>query len=55
MVKPRQGLTKKRGGAGQGLPEYALILALIGVAAILGLTFLGGEINNILSTVGNAL
>jgi len=37
---------------GQGLAEYALILALIAIVAILALIFLGGEISEILSTVG---
>ena len=40
---------------GQGLAEYALILALIAVLAIVAVTFLGGQINSILSSVGNAL
>ena len=40
---------------GQGLAEYALILALIAVVAIIALLFLGGQINNILSTVGNSI
>ena len=40
---------------GQGLAEYALILALIAVVAIVALLFLGGQINNILSTVGTAI
>ncbi len=44
-----------RGQAGQGLAEYALILALVGVLAVAGLTFLGGAINSMLSTLGNAL
>lgn len=45
-----------RGGeAGQGLAEYALILALIGVLAIAAITFMGSSINNLLSTLGNAL
>ena len=34
---------------GQGLAEYALILALIAVLAIAAVTFLGGAINGILS------
>ena len=41
--------------AGQGLAEYALILGLIAVLAIAALTFLGGSINSMLSTLGNAL
>jgi pilus assembly protein Flp/PilA len=37
---------------GQGLAEYALILALIAIVAILALLFLGGQISSILSTIG---
>ena len=37
---------------GQGLAEYALILALIAIVAIVALLFLGGQISSILSTVG---
>jgi pilus assembly protein Flp/PilA len=40
---------------GQGLAEYALILALIAVVAILALVFLGGKISGILSTIGTNL
>jgi len=37
---------------GQGLAEYALILALIAIVAIIALIFLGGQVSSILSTVG---
>ena len=37
---------------GQGLAEYALILALIAVIAIAALVFLGTQISSILSTIG---
>jgi Flp pilus assembly pilin Flp len=37
---------------GQGLAEYALILALIAIVAILALLFLGSQISTILSRVG---
>jgi pilus assembly protein Flp/PilA len=37
---------------GQGLAEYALILALIAVVAIAALIFLGGQVNSILSYIG---
>jgi len=37
---------------GQGLAEYALILALIAIVAIVALIFLGGNVSKILSTVG---
>ncbi len=40
---------------GQGLAEYALILALIAIVAIVALIFLGGAISTILSTVGNSI
>jgi len=37
---------------GQGLAEYALILALIAIVAIIALIFLGTQVSKILSTVG---
>ena len=40
---------------GQGLAEYALILALIAIIAIAALIFLGTQISSILSTIGNAI
>ncbi len=40
---------------GQGLAEYALILALIAIVAIVALIFLGGQVSQILSTVGNSV
>jgi pilus assembly protein Flp/PilA len=40
---------------GQGLAEYALILALIAIIAIIALIFLGNQVSNILSNVGNSI
>jgi Flp pilus assembly pilin Flp len=40
---------------GQGLAEYALILALIAILAITALLFLSGQIDTILSSIGAAL
>ena len=40
---------------GQGLAEYALILALIAIVAIIALIFLGGQVSKILSTVGQSV
>jgi pilus assembly protein Flp/PilA len=40
---------------GQGLAEYALILAFIAVVAIAALTFLGSDISELLSNVANEL
>ena len=40
---------------GQGLAEYALILALVAIVAIVALIFLGGQISNILNAVGKSV
>lgn len=40
---------------GQGLAEYALILALIAIIAIIALIFLGGAISGILHNVGSSI
>ena len=40
---------------GQGLAEYALILALIAIVAIIALIFLGGQVSTILSKVGTSV
>lgn len=40
---------------GQGLAEYALILALIAIVAIIALIFLGGQVSKILSNVGHSV
>ena len=45
----------RRDEEGQGLAEYALILALIAIVAIIALVFLGGNIQTILSTVGKSV
>ena len=41
--------------AGQGLAEYALILALIAIVAIVALIFLGEQISEILFNVGESI
>ena len=41
--------------AAQGLAEYALILALIAIIAIIALIFLGSQISDRLSTIGNSV
>ena len=48
-------LARMRDEAGQGLAEYALILAFIAVVAVLALTFLGSDISTLLSKVANDL
>ena len=40
---------------GQGLAEYALILALIAIVAIIALIFLGSQVSTTLSTVGASI
>ena len=45
----------RRDEDGQGLAEYALILALIAIVAIVALIFLGGQVSKILSTVGKSV
>jgi pilus assembly protein Flp/PilA len=45
----------RRDDRGQGLAEYALILALIAIVAIIALLFLGGQVSDKLSVVGDAL
>ena len=44
-----------RSGGGQGLAEYALILALIAVVCIVAVIFLGGQVKTIVSTVGKSI
>jgi pilus assembly protein Flp/PilA len=45
----------KRDEEGQGLAEYALILALIAIVAIIALIFLGSQVSKVLSTVGASI
>jgi Flp pilus assembly pilin Flp len=45
----------RTGQAAQGLAEYALILALIAIVAIVSLIFLGAQISGFLSTIGEGL
>jgi Flp pilus assembly pilin Flp len=40
---------------GQGLAEYALILVLIALVAIIALIFLGTQVSTILDTVGKSV
>ncbi len=45
----------QRDEEGQGLAEYALVLALIAIVAIVALIFLGGQVQTIISNVGNSI
>jgi pilus assembly protein Flp/PilA len=57
--QPRRGrttvLTFIREDEGQGLVEYALIIAVIAIAVIVAMIFLRGQIQNIFSNIGNNL
>ena len=58
MSKLVRQLTNHRpvdGERGQGLAEYALILALIAIVAILSLVFLGDTINDLMSLIGASI
>jgi Flp pilus assembly pilin Flp len=45
----------RRGDEGQGLAEYALILTLIAIVAVIALIFLGSQVSTILDTVGHSV
>jgi pilus assembly protein Flp/PilA len=59
--RPDQGregktvLTFIREDDGQGLVEYALIIAVIAIAVIVAMIFLRGQLQNIFSNIGNNL
>ena len=40
---------------GQGLTEYALILVLIALVAIIALIFMGTQVSTILNTIGKSV
>jgi pilus assembly protein Flp/PilA len=45
----------RRDDDGQGLAEYALILALIAIVAIVALIFMGSQVSDKLSVIGSQL
>ena len=47
--------TVRRNDDGQGLAEYALILALIAIVAIVALLFMGNQVSNKLSVIGSTI
>jgi pilus assembly protein Flp/PilA len=55
MLDPIRELVRRAEDEGQGLAEYALILALIAIVAIVALIFLGTQISGIISEVGNSV
>jgi len=44
-----------RNEEGQGMVEYALILAVISIAIILALVFFKDQLSNLFSSIGNNL
>ena len=44
-----------RDDQGQGLVEYALIIAVIAIAVIVAMIFLRGQLENLFSNIGNNL
>lgn len=55
MVKPKWDRSTKQDQAGQGLPEYALILGLIAVLVVAALTLIEDSVNDVLTTIANTL
>jgi len=51
----RRLVRSMKGDEGQGLAEYALILALIAVVAIVSLVFLGTAVSTLLSMIGHSV
>ena len=51
VLSPRKRLTSY----GQGLAEYALILALIAIVGIIALSFLGVNVAGALSSIGESV
>lgn len=54
-MHPLDTTPNRREAAGQGLAEYALILALVAIVAIVALIFLGDQIVAILTDAGNSI
>ncbi len=46
---------RRRRGDGQGLAEYALILVLIAIVAVIALLFIGSQVSEALSNIGNSI
>ena len=55
MADRESGEPSDRGSRGQSLAEYALIVALIVIVALVALTFFGTQINDILSLIADQI
>ncbi len=47
--------TMRRDDSGQGLVEYALVIAIIAIAVISAMVFLQGQLQAVFSNIGNNL
>jgi len=54
-IRRRRPSRCKRREDGQGMVEYALILALIAIVVLVVLTVVGGQVNNVFSNISNGL
>lgn len=54
-VAPLRSMWARRNEEGASLVEYALLLALIAVIAIVALQFLGHSVSNTLNSVGGSI
>jgi len=55
VTKLRELLASLTPQRGQGLAEYALILGLVAIVAIVALIFLGTQVSGTLSILGNSV
>lgn len=55
VMSPVRNLWGRKDEQGASLVEYALLLALIAVVAIVALAFIGGAVSNTLNSVGGSL
>jgi len=55
VIDPIRAAWNRRDEVGASLVEYALLLALIAVVALVALHFLGGAVSNTLSSVGQSI
>jgi Flp pilus assembly pilin Flp len=55
VIDPVRSTWNRRDEIGASLVEYALLLALIAVVALVALHFLGGSVANTLNNVGSSI
>ncbi len=55
LTRLRHFVDRFRDDDGQGLAEYALILALIAIVSIVALIFLGTQVSDKLNVIGSTL